>query len=198
MLDLWTVCFMIFITINSVKLIIDVIAISKSINYYKRRSRSRKNIITYNGHEDLDTWPHISIIKPICIDSPKIKRLIETHYQIDYPSYDIHFCFQSKTNSCIEFISQISKKYPRIKTYVHSDANLKEYGNNKIINISQGYNKSNGEYIWVVDENVKCQITVLKELITQFDHKDVALVHQLPLIKNYKTLDSAITMVYPF
>lgn len=97
-----------------------------------------------------------------------------------------------------------------MKTFVHSgiffgqiDFPINEHGNNKILNIAQGYAHVSGEYVWIVDENVQCiifieigQITVLKELITQFDDKDVALVHQVPLIKGYDSLDSAINLVF--
>ncbi|KAF1743347.1 hypothetical protein MXB_1196 [Myxobolus squamalis] len=179
MLELWVFAVLVLLISSTIKIAVHSTSLVQGLIFCKKREINKRNMFGLNGFEDPETWPRVSIIKPIVVDDPKVKSLIETFFQIDYPKYDIHFCFQSNSNSCINFVNQLAKQYPKVKVFVHSRPLPTNFGNRKIMNATQAFSTVRGELIWIADENIYAVVTSLKEMVTQFDEKDVACVHQV-------------------
>ncbi|SCU95072.1 LAME_0F10572g1_1 [Lachancea meyersii CBS 8951] len=138
----------------------------------------------------------VSIIRPCKGIETEMVACLESCILQEYPrdKFEVLFCVESSTDSCLPIIQQLIAKYPQhnLKLLVGKEGCEDYYGPNpKINNLSKGYRYAQNDIIWVLDANVWCPPGILgrsvASLVNSLDNgtkttsRPVVLTHHVPL-----------------
>jgi len=97
---------------------------------------------------------------------------------MDYPLFELLFCFHNECDSAIMVVRSLMEKYPKIDARIFFSGK-KVSVNPKINNMNQGYAASKYELILISDSKIRMREDTLTDMVNHMDN-DVGMVHQMP------------------
>lgn len=148
-----------------------------AVIYGKWRLHKKKKLVDTLGDKPV---PGVSILKPLCSnDDPYLFSNLETYFTLDYPLYELLFCFQDSDNFEMQrYIQKLTEKYPNVDTKLFFGGE-KVGVNPKINNMSPGYKSARYELILISDARIKMKPDTLDDMVACMTDK-IGLVHQMP------------------
>lgn len=141
-------------------------------------------------------WPSVSIIKPICGNDNRVEENLKSYFDLDYPNFELNFCFENSFCPTISIVEKLIKHYPLLKTNIYIRKNNDTIGNKKILNTIEAYNNTKCEYIWFSDESILAEKHTLTSMIKQMIDKDLHLIHATPIWLQNRSIYDAINQNY--
>lgn len=123
---------------------------------------------------DVNSVPHfpkVSILKPVKFMDDGMARNIESFYCLDYPDYEIIFCFDGFNEEIHQLIVKFREKHPKITTKIIEaklDQKSGNFLNPKVEMLSIMEREAEGELLWVSDSNVRVERDTLKKLSHEY------------------------------
>ncbi len=112
-----------------------------------------------------DKLPGVSIIKPLMGVDDNLLDNLETFFIMNYPLYELLFCFQDVNDPAINVVKTLIDKYPTVNAKMFMGG--KQVGiNPKINNMIQGYDAANYELLLISDAGLRS-----KQLIKELDRR---------------------------
>jgi cellulose synthase/poly-beta-1,6-N-acetylglucosamine synthase-like glycosyltransferase len=68
--------------------------------------------------DSLDSYPPVSIIKPLAGPDVNLKVNLETYFNLKYPKYEILFCTQSEDDPSLRTVKELMEEYPNVDVQV--------------------------------------------------------------------------------
>jgi len=128
--------------------------------------------------EDTDFTPPVSILKPLRNLDPELYQNLQAFCQLDYPSYEIIFCFKDNTDPAFEIVDRLKKENHHFPIKIVIDSTF--YGfNPKVDNLISGIKVAENDLILISDGDIRPHSSYLKEIIPFFKNPDVGLVNNL-------------------
>lgn len=171
-------------------MIVNFLSTSLLLLWFIKRLSHIKNL-----NQDVK-WPSVSIIKPICGNGNKAEENFKSFFELDYPSFELNFCFENSFCPSISVIEKLIKEYPLKKANIYIKKNFNLIGNKKILNIIEAYNNTNCEYVWFNDESILAEKHTLTSMIKQMLDKDLHLIHATPIWHNNRSVYDSINQNY--
>jgi ceramide glucosyltransferase len=76
----------------------------------------------YKRDAALETWPQgqppISVLKPVHGLEPLLREHLESHFQQDYPEFELIFCARRRDDPALQIVDELIAKYPRVNVQV--------------------------------------------------------------------------------
>lgn len=144
------------------------------IVYFQSRINIKKDKKFFEG-KTLESFPKISILKPLKGIDDGLEENIKSFFNLDYPNYEIIFGFHSSHDPAIKIVERLVKSFPDVPSKIIIDET--EIGlNPKINNLNNIYPHCNGEIIFISDSNTKIDKDFLKKIVLYFKDEKVGLV----------------------
>ena len=163
--------------INQILFILCVLtAIFCTIQYYITWWSVRKG---KDEEKDLpDFAPAISILKPLTGLEPELKENLKAFFELDYPAYELIFCFETPVDPAIELVDSLKDEHPQIPVKkVISDP---DFGHNpKVSNVAGGLSKASHDLILISDADIRPDKDYLRIIVQRFGDPQVGLVSNL-------------------
>jgi ceramide glucosyltransferase len=109
---------------------------------------------------------------------PNLSANLETFFTMQYPSYEILFCIESKEDAAVAVVNNLIDKYPKVDATLFLGGSLVGV-NPKINNMQAGYQKAKYELIMISDSGIRMKEDTLLDMV-QHMKEGIALVHQMP------------------
>lgn len=131
-----------------------------------------------NSKKKRRVWPEVSIILPMFNEEESIEKTLKSVYNLDYPSRKIKvFCVNDgSTDNTLKILKKLNKKYDFVLI------NQKNQG--KYAALNNALKKINSEFFACFDADSFTEPNSLKDMIEEFDSKQVASV--MPIMKVYE------------
>ena len=125
-----------------------------------------------------DFTPPVSILKPLTGVEPGLRENLKAFFELDYPAYELIFCFETPVDPAIELVDSLKEKYPQIPVKkVISDPN---FGYNpKVSNVAGGLAKASHDLILISDADIRPDKNYLRIIVQRFGDPQVGLVSNL-------------------
>jgi len=164
------ILFLIFVSITIVGLI------GYGLQIFAVRSHLYRSPLNLGEGNSLpQTFPPISILKPLKgLDDNLFDNLASFCTQ-DYPEYEIIFSLQDHNDPAYKVAKKIKDRYPEKDISIiveRCDTGL----NPKVNNLITAYRASKYEYVLISDSNVMVDKDYLKEIVKPMEDPDVGLV----------------------
>src|SRR5579872_422752 len=121
------------------------------------------------------TFPPISILKPLKGADPEMYESFRSHCQQDYPEYEIIFGVSDPSDPAIEAVSRLQCEFPdrRIRLFVSA----KTLGANaKVSNLAQMVGEACYEHLIVNDSDIRVEADYLRCVVAPLSDPQIGLV----------------------
>ncbi len=155
-----------------------------SISTYKEKTKK------LDGEQNsIETFPPISILKPLNGLDDNLFDNLESFCMQDYPRYEILCSVQDTNDAAYRVVEKIKKKFPEreISTLVER---CNEGLNPKVNNMLPAYRQAKYPYILISDSNVLVDREYLRRIITPIKDPKIGLVTNLIKGVGAKTIGS--------
>lgn len=136
----------------------------------------------------------VSILKPLKGLDTNLYHNLETFFTLQYPLYELLFCFEESTDPAIPLVNSLINKYPDIDAKVFIGGNTVGV-NPKINNINQGYLAAKYDFVMISDSNLKMREETLTDMV-QLMEDDVGIVHQIPFTSEQDGFAAVVEKIY--
>lgn len=138
--------------------------------------------------------PGVSILKPLVGIDANLYKNLKSFFEMDYPTFELLFCVQDDKDAAIIIVEHLLMQYP------HIDAKLYIGGssvgvNPKINNMQPAYQDARYELLLVSDSSIYMKADTLRDMVNHMTDQ-VALVHQLPFVRDREGFHGVIEKVY--
>jgi ceramide glucosyltransferase len=125
-----------------------------------------------------DFTPPISILKPLTGDEPGLRENLKAFFELDYPTYELIFSFETPVDPAIDLVDSLKEEYPQIPVKkVISDP---EFGfNPKVSNVAGGLKQASHDLILISDADIRPDKNYLRIIARRFEDPNVGLVSNL-------------------
>jgi ceramide glucosyltransferase len=147
------------------------------------------------GAPQLSRYPKVSILKPVKFMDDGMARNIESFYNLDYPNYEIIFCFDGFNEDIHRLIVKFKEKHPGVATKI-VQAGFKKPMNPKIEMLEVMVGEAAGELYWVSDSNIRVEKETLKMLVMEYLAKGSKIVFSPVRGTGSRTIGSIIENSY--
>ena len=135
-----------------------------------------------------DTWPAVTVLKPLCGDEALLEPAMASFCEQDYPCFQIVFGVQSAVDPAIAVVHRLQRRFP------HADLSLvidpRRHGrNNKVGNLLNMAGQARHDIIVIADSDIHAPADTLRSLVAALEQPGVGLVSTL-----YAGLPSTATM----
>lgn len=142
-----------------------------------------------------DNLPGVSIIKPLMGVDPLLEINLESHFQINYPKYELLCCVQDDQDPAIILFEKLKERYPKV------DSKLFIGGKDGIINpmvhnMAPAYDNAQYEYVWISTSRIRASTEIILDLVCKLQKPNVALCHQMPFMTDQKGFAQSMEKVY--
>ncbi|CAL8091767.1 unnamed protein product [Calicophoron daubneyi] len=133
--------------------------------------------IMHRKVERLPETPGVSIVKPLMGVDPFLRENLISHFQLDYPKFEILFCVQDENDSAIDLVNSLRQDYPQV------DAQLLIGGRPGIVNpmvdnMAPAYAAAKYDLVWISTSKIKVSTPMIWDMVEKSLDPNVALVHQ--------------------
>jgi ceramide glucosyltransferase len=101
----------------------------------------------------VDDTAIVSVIRPLCGIENFIEETLRSTFLLDYPRYEIVFCFAGDNDPAIPIVQGLIAAHPHIEARLLI-GNAKISGNPKLNNVVKGWHASRGKWVLMADSNV--------------------------------------------
>lgn len=144
------------------------------IAIFRAKFKLHRKVDPYDGIP----YEGVSILKPLKGLDSNLYYNLETFFTMQYPLYEILFCFEESTDPAVSLVNSLIEKYPDIDAKVFIGGSSVGV-NPKINNMQPGYSAAKYEYVMISDGNLRMKEETLTDMV-QLMEEDVGIVHQLP------------------
>ena len=163
-----TPIFIVFMGVAMAGLFLRVLSIFRHVSF------SPKTLTNY------ESWPPVSIVRPINGTDPYLGERLETMFNLNYPGkFEIIFCLDDKNDQAIPVIQQLRQKYSQVDSRISIEPNIKVL-NPCMRNIEQGirYSKYPNGLVWVCASRIICQTDQMKDMVARCcNNKGLVMQH---------------------
>lgn len=157
---------------------------------FRAKMKLHRKVDPYNGIP----YDGVSILKPLKGLDTNLYYNLETFFTMQYPLYELLFCFEENTDPAIPLVNSLIEKYPDIDAKVFIGASTVGV-NPKINNMHQGYLAAKYEYVMISDSSIRVKEETLTDMV-QLMEEDVGIVHQLPFTWDQEGFAPALEKIY--
>ncbi len=109
--------------------------------------------------------PPVSILKPLKNLENGVSECVESFFRLDYPKYELIFCFTSEADPGYPLIQEFICNYPSVDAKVLVGEGKIGF-NPKIDNLIKGYQQAKYDWVLISDGNVLAKPHYLSKLVT--------------------------------
>ncbi|ESO87535.1 hypothetical protein LOTGIDRAFT_235024 [Lottia gigantea] len=157
-----------------------------------KKSAFRPNIL-YNGNPNGNQG--VSVIKPLLGTDPLLRINLESHFQLDYPKFELLFCFHDENDPAVTLVNELRECYPHVSTRLFFGG-CDGIVNPMVNNILPAYNAASYGYIWISTSRIMASTEILLDMVEKLADPKVGLVHQLPFVTDQPGLAGMLEKVY--
>ena len=140
-------------------------------------------------------FPPVSIVKPLSGLDDELERNLESFYRIDYPTYEIVYSFERRSDPAFSVARRVAGLYPEISSVFVVDA--REPGRNSKVNrLAAGMRRARFRHVLMADGNVRVHPEVLTRAISFFANPSVGLVSHLFRARGARTIGSRLESLH--
>lgn len=154
------------------------------------KTKLHRRIDPYHGIP----YEGVSILKPLKGLDTNLYHNLETFFTMQYPQYELLFCFEDNTDAAIPLVRDLINKYPDTDTKVLIGGSSVG-ANPKICNMNPGYLAAKYDFIMISDSNIKVREETLTDMVQLLDD-DVGIVHQLPFTADQEGFAPTLEKIY--
>ncbi len=121
-------------------------------------------ITRFSKKTTVSSHPHVTLVKPVKNIDEGFDDNIRSFYTLDYPSYDIVFGIDERTDPCVERLQAIASEFSAIKTSIVATG-AEKVGNPKIDTLHHCAESVTGDYVWITDSNVRVAPDTLTRMV---------------------------------
>lgn len=109
------------------------------------RLRTSKHVV--------DDVAGVSILRPVCGTENFIEETLQSTFTLDYPLYEILFCFADRDDPAIPLVRRLIAAYPKVDAKLLI-GNSTASTNPKLNNLIKGWHASHYDWVLMADSNV--------------------------------------------
>lgn len=140
-------------------------------------------------------FPLVSVLKPVKNLDDDIENNFASFYEQDYPSHELLFGVDSKSDPIVPIIKRLKRKYPRIPCKIVVTGHS-ERENPKIHKLSILERKARGCLYWVTDSNIRIEKDTLRKLVGEYISRNSKIVFSPIRATGARSLGSMIENAY--
>lgn len=134
---------------------------------FRQRSRLRPVVDS--------SYPHISLLKPVCGLEPNLEENLASFFRQDYPNFEIVFGAQDASDPALEVVRNLQRRNPHINVkFVFSG--VPNRPNAKVCSLEKMYAAASSDYFVISDSDVRVTPNYLRDVIGPLLEGDTALV----------------------
>lgn len=61
---------------------------------------------------EIDSWPGVSLLKPLCGDEPRLRENLESFFRLRYPKFEIIFGARNAKDPALRVVEDLRREYP--------------------------------------------------------------------------------------
>lgn len=127
----------------------------------------------------LPRYPGVSIIKPLRGCDPCLRDNLVSHFTVDYPEFELLFCFHDENDPAIDLVHSLCAEYPLVQTKIFIGG-LPGTVNPMVENMAPAYAAAQYDLVWISSSRIFVSTSIMLDLVSKALDPDVALVHQPP------------------
>src|SRR5689334_18965001 len=66
----------------------------------------------------INTWPGVSLLKPLYGDEPRLRENLESFFQLRYPNFELIFGARNATDPALKVVDDLRREYPWVATRI--------------------------------------------------------------------------------
>lgn len=142
--------------------------------------------------EDL---PGVTILKPLMGVETFLEQNLESHFNLQYPKFELLFCVADDQDPVIDIIHKLQKRHPDVDSRIFLGGRSGIL-NPLVHNMTPAYEASKYDVVWVSTSRILVNTNMLLDMVVKLNDPKVALVHQMPFTTDQRGLAAAIEKVY--
>src|SRR5262245_27990240 len=127
---------------------------------------------------EANSFPHISLLKPISGATPGLENNLESFFLQDYPEFEILFAVRTEGDPAVATIEQLMKQHPTIPCRLAVTGNP-AYANAKVYSLEHLFQLAIHELLVITDDDVSVTPDYLKALAWEFESNHADAVTNL-------------------
>lgn len=141
-----------------------------------------------------ESWPGVSILKPLKGADADLSTNLSSFFQIEYPEFEIIFSVARADDQAVEIVEALMQQFPEVKARLIVGA-IQIGPNPKVNNLLRPYARAANDLVMVSDSNVRISPNYLKHLVSEMKD-DVGVVTGIVAARGAKDWAGAIESVY--
>jgi len=164
-----------------------------AISYGKMKLHKRHPAMT-DDESGKNTYPGVSIIKPLVGVDPNLFSNLETFFTLKYPQYEILFCMHNDSDPALMVVDQMRSRYPHVDSRRFT-CEERVGINPKINNMMQAYRAAKYDLILISDAGMRMKEDTLTDIVAAMKD-NVGIVTQMPFTCDRKGFAATLEKVY--
>ncbi len=123
----------------------------------------------------LQTWPSVTILKPIYGDEPGLFESLRSFCDQDYADYDVVFCLHDRSDSALPIVEHAIAAVPTCRARIAFGENA-TIANPKIANLAKPGAETAAEIVIVSDSDIRVGRDYLRSVVASFADSSVGAV----------------------
>lgn len=126
----------------------------------------RAVINSQKGGKTLDSFPQVSVLKPLKNIDPDLEANLRSIFEQDYPAYEVILGTELENDPALPIARKIASEYPNVPCTVISSAAIIGY-NPKINNLTNLFCSSRHGLLLINDSNTRVPRDYIRDLVTR-------------------------------
>src|SRR4051812_11954982 len=123
----------------------------------------------------IDTWPGVSLLKPLYGDEPRLRENLESFFQLRYPKFELVFGVRSASDLALRVVDDLRREYPRVATRVVI-AGEPDRPNAKVCAMTKMVAETEHDFLIISDSDVHVEANYIQSVIHPLLDPAVGLV----------------------
>ncbi|XP_069136909.1 ceramide glucosyltransferase-like [Argopecten irradians] len=142
-----------------------------------------------------DSYPGVSIIKPLMGLDPLLEENIESHFRMQYPKFELLFCFPDDQDPAINLVKRLMEKFPGVDAKIFTGGK-EGIVNPMVYNMAPGYDNAKYDCVWISTSRIKASTDIIIDMASKLQNPNVALVHQMPFTTDLSGFAATVEKIY--
>ncbi len=124
---------------------------------------------------EINSWPGVSLLKPLCGDEPRLRENLESFFRLRYPKFEIVFGTRNAGDPALAVVDELRREYPWVAVKVVL-AGEPDRPNAKVCAMTKMVAETDFEYLVISDSDVHVQPNYIQSVIHPLFDPAVGLV----------------------
>lgn len=122
-----------------------------------------------------NSWPRVSLLKPLCGDEPRLRENLESFFRLSYPQFEIIFGARNAADPALQIVRELRREYSHVSASIVLSGEP-DRPNAKVCALEHMVAEAENDYLIISDSDVQVSPDYVQAVIEPLLEPSVGLV----------------------